>query len=146
MTSINKVILIGHAGKDPDIRESNGKTFASFTVATSEGWKDKATNEWKSKTEWHKVVVYHPYLATKVRDDLKKGTPVYVEGSLQTRKWTDKNGHDNYTTEVVVQGYSHQLIIFGLKGEKSEPEVAQTSQSKGSMKDFYNDIDDELPY
>ncbi len=99
--SVNKVILIGNLGKDPEIRQTqDGRKIANFNVATSESWKDKNTGERREKTEWHRVVLFEPI--SKVADYLKKGSKVYLEGSLQTRKWQDQSGQDKYTTEVVL--------------------------------------------
>ncbi len=109
--SVNKVILIGNLGKDPEIRQTqDGRRIANFNVATSESWKDKNTGERREKTEWHRVVLFEPI--SKVADYLKKGSKVYLEGSLQTRKWQDQSGQDKYTTEVVLQGFNAQLTML----------------------------------
>jgi single-strand DNA-binding protein len=114
--SINKVTLLGNVAVDPVIRRlDNGKTLANFRIATSETWKDKTTGERKEKTEYHNVVVYNDGLCRVVEQFVKKGTKLYIEGSLATRKWTDKNGQEKYTTEVVLQGYSAQLLLLSPK-------------------------------
>lgn len=114
--SVNRVILIGNLGKDPEIRQTNdGKSIANFSVALSESWKDKSTGEKKERTEWVNVVVFGA-TANFVANYVKKGSKVYVEGSLQTRKWTDKEGNDRYTTEVVLQGFNSKLeLLDGFK-------------------------------
>ncbi len=110
--SINKVILVGNLGKDPEIRTTqDGREIASLTVATSETWKDRS-GERKEKTEWHKVVIFSDGLVKVAKNYLRKGSKVYIEGQLQTRKWTDKDGGDRYSTEVVLQGYGAGLTIL----------------------------------
>lgn len=110
--SVNKVILIGNVGKDPEIRTlQNGGKVANLSIATSESWKDKSTGEKKEKTEWHRVVVFGP-LAEIVEKYVKKGSKIYVSGSLQTRKWTDKDGVEKYSTEVVLQGFGGELTLL----------------------------------
>ena len=117
MSGINKVILVGNLGQDPEVRYSaDGKAIANFTIATSESWKDKNTGQKKEKTEWHRVVVFGK-LAEIVGEYLQKGRQVYVEGKLQTRKWTDKGGADKYTTEVVIDGFNGTLVMLGNKSE-----------------------------
>ena len=114
--SVNKVILIGNLGRDPEVRTmQNGSKVANLNLATSESWKDKATGERKEKTEWHRVVIFGQ-LADIAERYLKKGSKVYVSGSLQTRKWTDKDGAEKYTTEVVLQGFGGELTMLDGKG------------------------------
>jgi single-strand DNA-binding protein len=114
--SVNKVILIGNLGKDPEVRTmQNGNKVANLTLATSETWRDKASGERKEKTEWHRVVIFGN-LADIAEKYLKKGSKVYVSGSLQTRKWQNKDGQDQYTTEVVLQGYGGELTMLDSKG------------------------------
>lgn len=116
--SINKVILIGNCGKDPECRTmQDGKRVANVSLATSESWKDKATGEKKEKTEWHRVVAFGQ-LAEVIEKYVKKGSKLYVCGSLQTRKWTDKDGAEKYSTEVVLQGFNSELTL--LDGKKSD--------------------------
>ena len=108
--SVNKVILIGNLGKDPEIRRTqDGRPIANLSVATSESWRDKATGERREKTEWHRVVIFNEGLCRIAEQYLKKGSKVYLEGSLQTRKWQDQSGQDKYSTEVVLQGFNSQL-------------------------------------
>ena len=114
--SVNKVILIGNLGKDPEVRSmQNGGKVANLSIATSESWRDKATGEKKEKTEWHRVVIFGN-LAEIAEKYLKKGSKVYVSGSLQTRKWTDQSGTEKYSTEVVLQGYGGELTMLDGKG------------------------------
>ena len=119
--SVNKVILLGNLGRDPDIRTmQNGKKVCSFSMATSDSWKDKETGEKKEKTEWHRVVVFNEGLVGVVENYVKKGTKLYIEGSLQTRKWTDDSGNEKYTTEIVIQGYGGRIDILSSKGSNQE--------------------------
>ena len=119
--SVNKVILLGNLGQDPDIRTmQNGKKVCTFSIATSNSWKDKDTGEKKEKTEWHRVVVFNEGLVGIVENYIKKGTKLYIEGSLQTRKWTDDSGTEKYTTEVVIQGYGGRIDIVSAKGNNQE--------------------------
>ena len=112
--SVNKVILLGRLGKDPDIRSmQNGKKIANFSIATSKRWTDRDTQEKKEKTSWHNVVVFNEGLVGIVEQYVKKGSQIYVEGELQTRKWQDQEGKDRYTTEVVLQNYTGNLTLLG---------------------------------
>lgn len=116
--SVNKVILVGNLGKDPEVRSmSNGGEVVSFSVATSENWNDKASGERREKTEWHNVVIFNENLGRIAKQYLRKGSSVYVEGQLQTRKWQDQNGNDRYTTEVVLQRFRGELTLLGGRGE-----------------------------
>ncbi|MDR1425429.1 MAG: single-stranded DNA-binding protein [Rickettsiales bacterium] len=111
--SINKVILIGNVGKDPEIRTmNNGNEIALFSLATSDSWKDKTTGERKDKTEWHRIVVYSQGLVGIVRNYIKKGTKLYLSGSIQTRKWVDPTGQDKHATEIILQGFTAELQIL----------------------------------
>ena len=127
--TVNKVILIGHFGKDPEIRTTtDGREIASFSLATNESWKDKSTGERKSKSEWHNVVVFSQGLVGIIKNYLKKGSKVYIEGQLQTRKWTDKTGADKYTTEIVLQNFNSTLqMLDGRSNQEQnsneEPEI-----------------------
>ncbi len=116
--SVNKVILIGNLGKDPRVsRLNSGDQVVSFSLATSESWRDKTTGERKEKTEWHNVVVFNENIGRVVEQYCKKGTKVYVEGQLQTRKWTDQSGAEKYTTEVVLQRFRGELVLLDSRGE-----------------------------
>jgi single-strand DNA-binding protein len=111
--SVNKVILVGNLGKDPEIRRTqDGRPIANLSVATSESWRDKATGERKEKTEWHRVVIFNEGLCKVAEQYLKKGAKVYIEGALQTRKWTDQSGVEKYSTEVVLQGFNSNLTML----------------------------------
>lgn len=111
--SINKVILVGNLGKDPEVRATqDGREICNITLATSENWKDKSTGERKEKTEWHRVVIFNEGLVRVAKEYLKKGSKVYIEGQLQTRKWTNKEGQDQYSTEVVLQNYNGNLTML----------------------------------
>ncbi len=118
--SVNKVILVGNLGKDPEIRSTqDGREIASFSIATSETWKDKNSGERKEKTEWHNIVIFNPNLVTVVKNYVKKGSKLYIEGALQTRKYTDKEGRERYATEVVLQNYNGNLTMLDGKGDNS---------------------------
>ena len=118
--SVNKVILIGNLGRDPEIRNTqDGREIANITIATSESWKDKNTGERKEKTEWHRVVIFNENLVKVVKNYLKKGAKVYIEGALQTRKYTDKDGAEKYSTEIVLQGFNGQLTMLDGKRDVS---------------------------
>jgi single-strand DNA-binding protein len=115
--SVNKVILIGNLGKDPEIRRTqDGRPIANLSVATSDTWRDKATGERREKTEWHRVVIFNEGLCRVAEQYLKKGSKVYLEGQLQTRKWQDQSGQDKYTTEVVLQNFNSQLTMLDRAG------------------------------
>jgi single-strand DNA-binding protein len=115
--SVNKVILVGNLGKDPEIRRTqDGRPIANLSVATSETWRDKNTGERKEKTEWHRVVIFNEGLCKVAEQYLKKGAKVYIEGALQTRKWTDQSGVEKYSTEVVLQGFNSTLTMLDGRG------------------------------
>jgi len=142
--SVNKVTLIGNVGKDPEVRAmQNGTKVANLSVATSESWKDKASGEKKEKTEWHRVVIFGN-LAEIVERYVSKGSKVYLCGALQTRKWTDKDGAEKYSTEVVLQGFGAELVLLdgkgGGKSEDDRPVADQGRATRGS------DDDDDLPF
>ncbi len=112
--SVNKVILVGNLGRDPEVRTAqNGDKIVNLNIATSETWKDRGTGERKEKTEWHRVVIFNPNLADIAERYLRKGSSVYVEGALQTRKWTDQSGQEKYTTEVVIGRFKGELTLLG---------------------------------
>jgi single-strand DNA-binding protein len=123
---INKVILVGNLGKDPEIRSTNdGREIVNFSLATTESWKDKNTGEKKDKTEWHKIVVFNQGLIGIVKNYVKKGAKLYIEGQLQTRKWTDKNGVDKYTTEIILQNFNSTLQIVGSNKMTEEKPIEE---------------------
>ncbi len=134
--SVNKVIIIGNLGKDPEIRTLNsGERVANLTVATSEQWRDKMSGERKEKTEWHRVVIFNDNLAKIAEQYLRKGSTVYLEGSLQTRKWTDQSGQEKYTTEIVLQRFNGNLTLLGGRGDAG-------GASSGGGAGGYNDYED----
>lgn len=121
-SSVNKVILVGNVGKDPEIRSfQNGDRVASFSVATSEYWKDKATGERKERTEWHRISVMNDSLVGVIEKYVKKGSKLYLEGQLETRKWTDQSGAEKYSTEVVLRPYRGELTLLDPKGSSGGP-------------------------
>ena len=148
--SLNKVLLIGRLGADPEIKQMvNGKNVARLSLATSQSWKDKNTGEKKQKTEWHRVVIFNEGLVNVVQQYLKKGSQIYVEGQLSTRKWRDEqSGLDKYSTEVVIQGYNSSLTMLG--GGNSGGGIAndntQSSKNNDDMSQISNDMDDEIPF
>jgi single-strand DNA-binding protein len=133
--SVNKVIILGNLGKDPEIRRTqDGKPICNLTVATSETWRDKSSGERKEKTEWHRVVIFSEPLCKVAEQYLKKGSKVYIEGALQTRKWTDQAGVEKYSTEVVLQGFNSALTMLDGKpsggGDADEPApISQRAQA-----------------
>jgi single-strand DNA-binding protein len=161
--SVNKVILVGNLGKDPEIRTlTSGDRVANLTLATSETWRDRQSGERKEKTEWHRVVIFNDNLVKVAESYLKKGSKVYLEGSLQTRKWTDQSGAEKYSTEVVLQKFRGELTMLDGKGGGSEDrdeggysaggysgggfQPAQRAQPSGPRESFSADLDDEIPF
>jgi single-strand DNA-binding protein len=172
--SVNKVILIGNLGKDPEIRRTqDGRPIANLSIATSETWRDKNSGEKREKTEWHRVVVFNEGLCRVVEQYLKKGMKVYVEGQLQTRKWQDQSGQERYSTEVVLQNFSHTLTMLesrngggmgagamqeggqadyggdygsGSGGGGGYSEPAKRAPAKSGGKAFDKPLDDEIPF
>lgn len=148
MASLNKVMLIGNLGKDPEVRHTqDGKAIVNLSVATAETWKDKNTGEKKEKTEWHRVVIFNDGLAKVAEAYLKKGSTVYLEGQLQTRKWTDKDGVEKYSTEIVLQNFRGEMVLLGSKdGTADRPSQEQKAQEfKDEAKRVFN-LDDEVPF
>jgi single-strand DNA-binding protein len=171
--SVNKVILVGNLGRDPEIRStSSGQRIANFSLATSENWRDRTTGERKERTEWHRVVIFNERLVDVIEKYVKKGSKLYIEGALQTRKWTDNSGQERYTTEVVLQNFRGELTMLdgrsggsgsgaGGSGEGSgfEPDDGSSSgggggggsggggggPSRGSRPPS-SDLDDEIPF
>lgn len=146
MSSVNKVIVIGNVGKDPDIRSlQSGDKVASLSLATSESWKDKATGEKKEKTEWHRISIFNQGLIKVIEKYVTKGTKLYVEGQLETRKWPDKDGVEKYSTEIVLRPFRGELVLLG-GGEKKEKDSSgyeQAKQAAGRTDDFE---DSEIPF
>ena len=149
--SLNKVMLIGNLGTDPVIRQTqDGKRLAQLSLATSESWKDKSTGEKKEKTSWHRIVIFNDGLAGVVESYLKKGSKVYVEGQLQTRKFTDQSGQEKYTTEVVLGNYNGALTMLDSRGGMSSDSIqdmpSDVNQDMNNSPAPDLDIDDEIPF
>ncbi len=158
--SVNKVILVGNLGRDPEIRRTqDGRPIANLSVATSETWRDKTTGERKEKTEWHRVVIFNEGLTKIAEQYLKKGSKVYLEGQLQTRKYTDKDGVEKYSTEVVLQGFNSALTMLDTRsggggGMESSDDFGQQGSSAprrqpamaGAGGGRRGDMDDEIPF
>ena len=157
--SVNKVILVGNLGKDPEIRTLNsGDRVANLRIATSESWRDKSTGERKEKTEWHQVVIFNENLVKVAENYLKKGSTVYIEGSLQTRKWADAQGVEKYSTEIVLQKFRGELTMIGGRsegassgggedyGSSSGFQAGGRTQGSGPRESFTADLDDEIPF
>lgn len=143
--SVNKVILVGNVGRDPEIRTlNNGDRIANLSLATSEQWKDKS-GERQTRTEWHRVVVFNDNLVGIVEKYVKKGSTVYLEGSLQTRKWTDQQGVEKFSTEVVLQRYGGTLTLLG-GGEKQEREPTGGGQSRSKPSQSFDLDDSDIPF
>ncbi len=156
--SVNKVILVGNVGNDPEIRTfGNGGKVANLSLATSENWRDKQSGEKKEKTEWHRIAVFNDGLVGVIERYVKKGSKLYIEGKLQTRKWTDNNGQDKYTTEIVLQGYGGTLTMLDGRDQggpnqnnfsSTQTNNISNNQSSGEMKPSEEnfDLDDEIPF
>ncbi len=149
--SLNKVLLIGRLGGDPEIKQMvNGKNVARLSIATSNTWKDKNTGEKKEKTEWHRIVIFNEGLVNVVQQYVKKGTQVYIEGQLTTRKWKDeKSGLDRYSTEVVLQGFNSSFKILSSKNSQigsSQENISEKSSLPNDESTPSNDLDDEIPF
>jgi single-strand DNA-binding protein len=165
--SVNKVILVGNLGKDPEIRRTqDGRPIANLSVATSESWRDKNTGERKEKTEWHRVVIFNEGLCKIAEQYLKKGSKVYLEGALQTRKWQDKDGNDKYSTEVVLQGFNSSLTMLDGRagggagasggdydegteyggGSAPAPRERKPAMAAAAGGGRRSDMDDEIPF
>lgn len=147
MSSVNKVILVGNLGRDPEVRSfNNGGKVCNLKVATSERWKDKQSGEQREKTEWHSVAVFQEGLVRVCEQYLKKGSKVYIEGKLETRKWQDQSGNDRYSTEVVLQGFGGMLVMLdprggGDSGGYSAPQDQSSGYGAGGSA-----MDDEIPF
>ena len=158
--SVNKVILVGNLGADPEVRRTqDGRPIVNLRVATSDTWRDKATGERKEKTEWQRVVIFNEGLAKVAEQYLKKGAKVYLEGALQTRKWQDNNGQDRYSTEVVLQGFNSQLTMLdragggagadfggGSGGDFGSPGPTAARKPAMAGAGRRDDMDDEIPF
>jgi single-strand DNA-binding protein len=165
--SVNKVIIVGNLGKDPEIRTLNsGDRVANLRIATSESWRDKNSGERKEKTEWHQVVIFNDNLVKVAENYLKKGSTVYIEGALQTRKWADAQGVEKYSTEIVLQKFRGELTMLGGRNQGGDAEEGgysrgsdyssggggggfgggRAQQSSGPRESFAADLDDDIPF
>ncbi len=153
--SVNKVILLGNLGKDPDIRATTaGSRLASFSIATSTKYRNKDTQQLEDKTEWHRVVVFNDKLADICEKYLRKGSKIYIEGQLQTRKWTDNNGVDKYTTEVVIPNYSGVLTMLDTRSQSSVIDENNSNQLDSAADEAMGSsetstaeqLDDDIPF
>lgn len=153
MGSVNRVILVGALGADPEVRSlSNGERVVNLRVATSEVWRDRSTNQKKEKTEWHRVVIFNEALGKTAEAHLRKGSVVYLEGAIQTRKWTDQTGAEKFSTEVVLQKFRGELQLLGGKptGDRSDADDSfdpgPRRQATGPRETFSANLDDEVPF
>jgi single-strand DNA-binding protein len=154
--SLNKVTLIGNLGSDPEIKAmQNGDKIVNLSIATSDRWKDKTTGEQRERTEWHRVVIFNDALGRIAEQYLKKGSTIYIEGQLQTRKWTDQqSGQEKYTTEVVLQRYRGEITMLGARPDNSYSNQSQSSNEQSNFQEtnqnqvsnIASDLDDEIPF
>ena len=155
--SVNKVILVGNLGADPEIRSLNsGDRVANLRVATSETWRDRSSGERKEKTEWHRVVVFNENIVKVCEQYLRKGAKIYLEGAIQTRKWTDQSGQEKYSTEIVLQKFRGELTMLDGRGDNEGAgegggynggfSSGPRAQSSAPREDFSADLDDEIPF
>ena len=156
--SVNKVILLGNLGRDPEIRSmQSGSKMATFSIATSKRWKDKTTQENKEKTSWHNIVVFGEGLVDIVEKYVKKGSKIYVEGELQTRKWQDQDGNDKYTTEVILQGYNSNLTLLDSRGgantssissneNKNTSNISTSNDTNNISNSSKDELEDDIPF
>jgi len=146
MSSVNKVIILGNLGSDPEIRTfQNGGKVCNLRVATSEKWKDKNTGENREKTDWHTVAIFSEGLVRVAEQYLRKGSTVYIEGKLQTRKWQDQSGADRYSTEVVLQGFDGKLVMLGGKQEQRDSYQEHDAPRGGGSAGGFDDMD-SIPF
>jgi single-strand DNA-binding protein len=149
--SVNKVILVGNLGRDPEVRRlTSGEPVVNLSLATSESWRDKASGERKERTEWHRVVIFNENLAKVAEQYLKKGSKVYIEGQLQTRKYTDKDGAEKYSTEIVLQKFRGELTMLDGRGDSDRSDrserPAMAGANEGGRSFERAELDDEIPF
>ena len=149
--SLNKVLLIGHLGADPEIKQMvNGKSVARLSLATSQTWKDKSSGERKEKTEWHRVVIFNEGLVGVVQQYVKKGSQVYIEGQIQTTKYTDNNGQEKFSTQIILQGYNSTLTMLGASNSNNKVDDNSMNQDSSALPTENNatssELDDEVPF
>ena len=144
--SLNKVMLIGNLGNDPEVRSTqDGRSLCTFSIATTESWKDKNSGESRDKTEWHRIEIFNEGHVRNAEQYLKKGSKVFLEGQLQTRKWEDKDGIEKYTTEVVLQNFNGNLTMLGGRNDNSSGDFGNDSISSESAS-ISSDMDDDIPF
>ena len=148
MASVNKVILVGRLGRDPEVRTfQNGGKVCNLRIATSENWKDRNTGERREHTEWHSVAIFSEPLARIAEQYLRKGSRVYIEGQLETRKWQDQSGQDRYTTEIVLRPFGGELVLLdGREGGSGGDDYGRSDGHSGGGSGPARDIDDEIPF
>jgi single-strand DNA-binding protein len=145
--SVNKVILVGNLGRDPEVKNfSNGGKVCNLSIATSDKWKDKNTGEWKERTEWHRVAIFSEPLANLAEQYLRKGSKVYLEGQLETRKWQDQSGQDRYSTEVVLRPFKSELTFLDPRGGSDSDNRPPASDSQAPQQPPASDLDDDIPF
>lgn len=148
--SVNKVILVGNLGKDPEVRMTqDGVKIVNLALATSEQWRDKETQERKERTEWHRVVIFNEKLAEVADKYLRKGAKIYIEGQLQTRKWTDQSGQERYTTEVIIPRFRGEMTMLDSARSQGSGEIATFDAPSNNAREVLpamGDIDDEIPF
>ncbi|MGH6889854.1 MAG: single-stranded DNA-binding protein [Rhizomicrobium sp.] len=145
--SVNKVILVGNLGRDPDVRRTNsGDPVVNLSLATSESWRDKTSGERKEKTEWHRVVIFNENIAKVAEQYLRKGAKIYVEGQLQTRKFTDKDGAERYSTEVVLSRFRGELAMLDSRGDNTGATPRSSSSTEPPASFDRSEMDDEIPF
>lgn len=147
MGSVNKVILIGHLGTDPEVRSfQNGNKVCNLRLATTETWKDRNTGEKRERTEWHTVAIFQEGLVRIAEQYLRKGSKIYLEGKLTTRKWQDQSGNDRYSTEVAIQGFDGKLVMLDTRGGGGAGLGGGQSDERDSYGNNASDMDDEIPF
>jgi single-strand DNA-binding protein len=149
--NLNKVQLLGNVGKDPEIRTTqDGKEIANIVLATSDSWRDKNTGEKREKTEWHRIVIFSDGLINVIKNYVKKGTKLYIEGALQTRKWVDSNNQEKYTTEIVLQGFNSTLLLLDSRAAATSNQsftgMPEKIVSKTETNALAEELDDEIPF
>lgn len=147
MSSLNRAQIIGNLGRDPEVKQMrNGNPVVNLSVATTEKWKDRNSGEWKEKTEWHRVTVFAEAFVKFAEDYLRKGSKVFIEGKIQTRKWQDQSGQDKFSTEIVVEQFGGKLLGLDGKQERRGPEPGSSGAEAYSGGGFGGDLDDDLPF
>ena len=147
MSSVNKAIILGNLGRDPEIRSmTNGDRVANLSVATSENWKDKNSGERRERTEWHRITIFNPHLVDVAERYLEKGDKVYLEGAIQTRKWQDQDGQERYSTEIVLQKFDGKLVLLAGGGASDEGDAGDEPETPRRPVGGQSDLDDDIPF